>query len=84
MIEKTRHLWKGQHDPDWNPSPYKTFSVGIFEGVKRGNGDYKRAGKVKVRISGLKGNADAVYDMADIVARQLDQGKYTGSRRIRG
>jgi len=60
---------------------FKTFSAGVFEWV-HGAGGPKR-GPVKVRVSGLVGNASGVYAVATLIAEGLDAGEYKGPKNVR-
>lgn len=58
-----------------------TFSLGVFEWVPAKSGGVKRSA-VKVRVRGLCRNADAVEAEAARVASELDNGTYSGPKRV--
>jgi len=86
----------GKHDFSGNCVPrqdgsslypsQETFSVGVFEWLRRGRkGDGKccKAGPVKVRIKGLVADPAAVLAKAKEIAAALDAGTYTGPKNVK-
>ena len=61
---------------------FDTFSVGIYEMVPA-RGQEMRRGKVKVRVIGSCDNPDAVYEMARTICGLLDEGRYSGQKKVR-
>lgn len=61
----------------------KTFSLGVFEILKTNDGLRTKRGKVKVRVYGHTSNPDRAYDVAKVVAEQLDNGTYQGPKSIK-
>jgi hypothetical protein len=64
-------------------SLFATFSVGVFQWVPKMSGKGMKKSKVKVRVIGLAGQADAVYSRAREIAGQLDAGTYDGTKVVR-
>ena len=77
------HIFSGSCDPNGRNvmTTFKTFSVGIYEIIPTKSGKIKK-GKVKVRVKGKVSQAESVYQKAKEIIKLLDEGKYTGSKKI--
>ena len=68
--------WYGGCDPTlpdvWHG--VDTFSVGIFQWLKKSRGKELKRGKVICRVVGLIRNPDAVYASATEICRECDRG----------
>lgn len=80
--EAGTHGYRGSYLPKEGCTPnHATFSLGVFEWVLAKSGGVKRSA-VKVRVRGLCRNADAVEAEAARVAAELDNGTYSGPKRV--
>lgn len=77
-----KHAWASSCGPG-DGYGFHTFSVGVFEWVKRSSRFGVKRGLVKVRVEGLSSQSEAVYAKAAEVVNQLDAGTYAGPKRIR-
>lgn len=77
-----KHDFSGACIPARAFASQMTFSVGVYEVLPKASGKGTKHGKVKVRISGMLSNPEAVYVKANEVVRLLDQGKYSGPKHI--
>lgn len=76
------HGYRGSHLPKEGYTPnHATFSLGVFEWVPAKSGGVKRSA-VKVRVRGLCSNAAAVEAEAARVANELNNGTYSGPKRV--
>ncbi len=60
----------------------KTFSVGIFKWELKSNGKSMKKGKAIVRLSGLVGNKQKVFEFAENVIKDLDNGLWDGRKSV--
>jgi hypothetical protein len=71
--QEGKHDWSGSCAPDkygWNT----TFSVGVFEWVKKSDGKGLKKTAVKYRIKGYSIKPEAVYARAEEVCDMMDRG----------
>ena len=81
---------EGKHDFDGSCAPFgreaffgqKTFSVGIFQWLRKSSGKGLKRGPVKVRVSGYVSDADKVYARARLIVGELDRGEYRGTKNV--
>ena len=60
---------------------HRTFSVGVFEWLQSSTKRPKRSA-AKVRVVGLTSDPESVYARARAIVAELDDGKYTGPKRV--
>ena len=75
----------GAFAPDGNMrrcSGMRTFSVGIYPILPKASGEGTKRGKVRVRVSGLVADQEAVFARAREIAAQLEAGKYVGPKNV--
>lgn len=78
------HGFDGSYSPiHANFKGMKTFSLGVFEVLKTKDELRYKKGKVKVRVIGHVSEPDRVYQVARVVADQLDAGTYNGPKSIK-
>ena len=77
------HGFDGQCSPK-NDYPWRhdTFSLGVFEMLKRKSGAGYKRGRVLVRIKGWTSDPDPVYEEARRIKDLLDTGKYSGPKTV--
>lgn len=84
-MEVGKHDVRGACAPggEWaGAGKYRTFSLGVFEWVPKGNGKGTKKGPVKVRVSGSTENHAAVFAKAREIAAALDAGAYSGPKAV--
>lgn len=83
MSKVNTHDYSGVCSP--NPDNYilaKTFSVGVFKWIPTKDGKGVKKSAVIVRIKGYSFNPEPVYQMAERVCKELDNGTYSGTKTI--
>ena len=83
--EVYKHGWSGRGDPRKEKGRFNfvIFSVGCFQWVVRAHGKGLKKGKVIIRIIGNSSDTERVYEMADLVCRQLDKGWIPDKKSLR-
>lgn len=61
---------------------YATFSVGVFEWLRKSSGKGIKKSPVKVRVKGPVSKPQVVYETAQRVCDELDRGVYQGPKSI--
>ena len=79
----------GKHDYNKESAIYtesgwnKTFSVGVFKWVLKGNGKSLKKSKAIVRVSGLVENKEKVFEFCENVVKDLDANLWDGRKSIK-
>lgn len=79
-----RHSYSGSYDPS-GPQKFitETFSVGVFQWMPTKDGERRKKGKVKVRVIGSCLHPNHVYEKANEVIEELNEGTYKGPKNVK-